>query len=124
MAATAKMAATKAKAATKAAGKAVTKAAAAVDPPAAEGTTAEQAQAATPALEAAAGADTEQPPKPTIGAVVYVLYDITDWYKAEISTLDGDKATVLFANDGLYEVDISDGEVLLELDYLALMAKK
>ena len=68
------------------------------------------------------------PPKPAvpaIDAVVYVCYDGNDWYKAKISALEGNKATVRFDQDGIEEsVTFPDPEVLLEPDYLALMAKK
>jgi hypothetical protein len=70
------------------------------------------------------------PPKPAvpaIDAVCYVCYDGNDWYKAKICALaeDGKKATVRFEQDGVEEfVTFPDPEVLLEPDYLALMAKK
>ena len=52
-------------------------------------------------------------------------YDGNDWYKAKISALEGNKATVRFDQDGIEEsVTFPDPEVLLEPDYLALMAKK
>ena len=59
-----------------------------------------------------------------IGAIVYVVFDKIDWFKAKITALDGNKATVVYDVGQTEEIiTFPDSDVLLEPDYLALMAK-
>ena len=56
--------------------------------------------------------------------IVYVVFDETDWFKAKITALDGNMATVVYDEGQTEEIiTFPDSGVLLEPDYLALMAK-